>query len=306
MLIWFMHGASVRRVEYADSLREQLIQRFSDRGLSIPEFYSSYWGESLGSPTQMWDWVQQDLEVFKWDNPQTDIDDVFHYRQRREQLISGFFNDIFNYLNTQQGREVRRTIAVQFLNFLNSAPLEEDLHIVAHSLGSIILWDILFSEAFDTSDPAFYVRHAIKGLSGRSEGRKVKLRSITTLGSPLLFFNRLLNIDVLRLKQFADRYTGTPLRWLNVINASDIFAYPLRASLELENSTFYFRDHYLGERNFLKKSIGDVAMALGLMTDHSRYWSSDRVCQLVTANLLGELETLEQNSRILEFGEFDQ
>ena len=306
MLVWFMHGASVRRVEYADSLREQLIERLSDRGLPTPEFYSSYWGESLGSTTQLWDWVQQDLETFKWDNPQIDVDDVFHYRQRREQLISGFFNDIFNYLNTQQGREVRRTIAVQFLNFLAATPFEEDLHIVAHSLGSIILWDILFSEAFDVSDPAFYVRHAIKGLSERSEGRKVKLRSITTLGSPLLFFNRLLKVDVVRLRQFADRYTGTPLRWLNVINASDIFAYPLRASLELEASTLYFRDHYLGERNFLKKNIGDVAMALGLMTDHSRYWSSDRVGGLVTANLLGELETLEQTSRILEFGEFDE
>ncbi|HEY9909421.1 MAG TPA: hypothetical protein V6D18_17660, partial [Thermosynechococcaceae cyanobacterium] len=189
---------------------------------------------------------------------------------------------------------------------LAATPFEEDLHIVAHSLGSIILWDILFSEAFDVSDPAFYVRHAIKGLSERSEGRKVKLRSITTLGSPLLFFNRLLKVDVVRLRQFADRYTGTPLRWLNVINASDIFAYPLRASLELEASTLYFRDHYLGERNFLKKNIGDVAMALGLMTDHSRYWSSDRVGGLVTANLLGELETLEQTSRILEFGEFDE
>jgi hypothetical protein len=305
MLIWFMHGASVRRVEYADPLRQNLIESLSDRGIAIPEFYSSYWGDSLGSTTQMWDWVQQDLELFKWDNPQTDLDDVFHYRQRREQLISGFFNDIFNYLNTQQGREVRRTIAVQLLNFISSAPLEEDLHIVAHSLGSIILWDMLFSEAFDPSDPAFYVRQAIKGLSERSQGHKVKLRSITTLGSPLLFFNRLLNIDVLRLKQFADRYTGSPLRWLNVINASDIFAYPLRASLELADSSLYLRDHYLGERNFLKKNIGDLAMALGMVTDHSRYWTSDRVCRLVTANLLGELETLEQNSRILEFGEFD-
>jgi hypothetical protein len=305
MLVWFMHGASVRRVEYADPLRSRLIETFTDRGLILPEFYSSFWGDALGNANQLWDCVQQDLEAFKWDNPQIDIDDVFHYRQRREQLISGFFNDIFNYLNSQQGREVRKIIAVQLLNFLKDAPFDEDLHIVAHSLGSIILWDILFSDKFEPSDPALYVRSVIKGLSSASDGRKVKLRSVTTMGSPLLFFNRLLDIDVQRVHQFANRYTGAPLRWVNIINASDIFAYPIRTSLEQDGSTLYVRDTFLGERNFLKKSIGDVAMAIGLVADHSGYWRSRRVAQIVMANLLEEVELLEQSSRILEFGEVD-
>ncbi len=129
-------------------------------------------------------------------------------------------------------------------------PFDEDLHIVAHSLGSVILWDILFSDTFSPNDPAFYIRNVIKGLSGPGEGRKVKLRSITTLGSPLLFFNRALNIDIQRLKQFASRYTGKPLRWINIIHASDIFAYPIRTSFELEGSSLFVRDVYLGERNF--------------------------------------------------------
>lgn len=305
MLVWFMHGASVRRVEYADPLRSRVIEAFTDRGVPIPEFYSSYWGDGLGNTDELWDWVQQDLEAFKWDYPQVDLDDIFHYRQRRQQLISGFFNDIFNYLNSSQGREVRRTIAVQFLNFLTATPLEEDLHIVAHSLGCVILWDILFSEKLDVNDPAFYVRNAILGLSASDRGRRVKLRSLTTMGSPLLFFNRVLDIRVEQIRQFASRYAGNPLRWVNVIHASDIFAYPIRASLELEDSLLYVRDKYLGDRNFLKKNIGDVAMALGLVADHSGYWRSSRAAQLVVANLLEEYETLEQNSRILEFGEVD-
>lgn len=305
MLVCFMHGASVRKVEYADLLRSRLIDEFTDRGLPTPEFYSSFWGDALGNTSELWDWVQQDLEAFKWDHPQIDIDDVFHYRQRREQLISGFFNDIFNYLNSKQGRDVRRIMAVQLLNFLAEAPFEEDLHIVAHSLGCVILWDILFSDKLDSNDPAYYIRHVIKGLSRAGSGRKVKLRSVTTMGSPLLFFNRLLDIDSEQIQQFASRYTGAPLRWINIIHASDIFAYPVRASLEIDDATLYLRDQYLGERNFLKKNIGDVAMALGLVSDHSRYWSSQRVARLVAANLLGEVERLEQTSQILEFGEFD-
>ncbi|HIK17895.1 MAG TPA: hypothetical protein IGS53_21765 [Leptolyngbyaceae cyanobacterium M33_DOE_097] len=305
MLVWFMHGASVRRVEYADPLRSRLIQLFSSSGTPIPEFYSSFWGDSLGNTDQMWDWVQQDLEAFRWDHPQIDLDDIFHYRQRRQQLITGFFSDIFTYLNSKKGREVRKVIAVQFLNFLtSSATFDDDLHIVAHSLGAVILWDILFSDKYDSSDPAYYIRHTIRGLNPSGKG-KVALRSITTMGSPLLFFNQWLDVDDEHLKKFARQYVGKPLRWINIINASDVFAYPIRASLEIEEDNLYVRDQYLGDRNFLKKGLGDVTMALGLVSDHSSYWRSGRVAQLVAANLLGDYTTLENVSRILEFGEVD-
>jgi hypothetical protein len=194
---------------------------------------------------------------------------------------------------------------VQWLNFLTEAPADEDLHIVAHSLGSVILWDILFSDSFAPDDPAFYIRNTIKGLRKNDQGRSVKLRSITTLGSPILFFNRALSIDGNHVKQLASRYTTHPLRWVNIIHASDIFAYPIRASLDLDGSSLYFRDQYLGERNFLKKNIGDVTMALGLVADHSRYWQSTRAANLVAANLLEDYATLEQISPVLELGELD-
>jgi len=305
MLVWFLHGASVRQPTYADPLRTRLIEAFTSRDRPIPEFYSSFWGDTLGSTNELWDFVQQDLEAFKWDNPMTDVDDVFHYRQRREQLISGFFNDIFKYLNTESGKEIRRTIALQFLNFLTDNPFEEELHIVVHSLSSVILWDILFSQNYTSSDPARYIRGAIEGLSTTSEGRKVKLRSITTLGCPLLIFKDLVKVENAPIQQFASRYLGTPLRWVNVIHASDVFAYPLRSVFDVEDSTLFFRDHYLGERNFFKKSLGDVTMALGLISDHSHYWRSKRVSQLVLANLIDDVETLSANSSVLELGEFD-
>jgi len=305
MLVWFLHGASVRRSEYADPLRTRLIEAFTSRSLPLPEFYSSYWGDTLGNTNDIWNFVQQDLESFKWDHPTIDVDDVFHYRQRREQLINGFFNDIFKYLNTQSGREIRREIALQFLNFLTDTPFEEDLHIVVHSLSSVILWDILFSHDYGNSDPAVYIRNAIKGLGPPSEGHKVKLRSITTLGCPLLIFKDLAKVDPGALKKFASRYVGTPLRWINVIHASDVFAYPLRSTFNVDDATLFFRDHYLGERNFLKKSLGDMTMALGLIADHSQYWRSRRVSELVLANLLGDTTALSINRPILEFGEWD-
>jgi hypothetical protein len=305
MLVWFMHGASVRQAGYADLLRSRLIDDFVKRDVTVPEFYSSYWGDALGRTDEIWDFVEQDLAAFKWENPQIDVDDLFHYRQRRQQLVTGFFHDIFQYLSGDRGKEIRRTVATQFLNFLSDNPYDEDLHIVVHSLSSVILWDLLFSEAYSTSDPAYYIRSVIKGLAASGEGRKVKLRSITTLGCPLLIFKQLMSVQEDPLKQFAGRYTGNPLRWINVIHASDVFAYPLRASLNLDDSILFFRDHYLGERNFFKKNIGDVAMALGLVADHSRYWRSLRVSQLVLANLFGDMAVLANNGSVLDFGGFD-
>jgi hypothetical protein len=306
MLVWFMHGASVRQPAYADPLRSRIIDHFTAQDLPIPEFYSSYWGDALGSTGEVWEYVSQDLEAFKWDYPQIDLDDVFHYRQRREQLITGFFHDIFQYLSSDRGREIRRTVAKQFLNFLTDNPFEDELHIVVHSLSCVILWDLLFSEDYgNESDPAYYVRSAIDGLSTNPEGRKIKIRSITTLGCPLLIFKQLMSANDQTLKQFAIRYANTPLRWINVIHASDVFAYPLRSSLSLDDDALFFRDHYLGERNFFKKSLGDVTMALGLVADHSRYWRSVRVGRLVLANLLGDYDVLTTNCAVLEFGEFD-
>ena len=294
MLVFFIHGASVRTVEYADSLRNALVREFVDRNLEIPQFYSSYIGDAIDDFHQLWDYVEQDLGNLSWDYPQLEPDDLFHYRDRRRQFIVEFFGDLCNYLNSSRGKKVRKVIALQLLNFIKSVPNETDLHIVAHSLGSVIWWDILFSHQFHSGDPAFYIRDVIKGLSAPSSVRKVVLRSITTLGSPLLFFDRLLDIEPEQLKQFARRYTKQPLRWVNIIHASDMLAYPIRASLDLDGTIpLYVRDRYLGDRNFLKKSIGDVTMALGIMADHTGYWRSERVARLVTANLLGDRAAIE-------------
>jgi len=223
-----------------------------------------------------------------------DIETIFSYRNFREQLITKIFGDIFTYLNPDYGHAARKTIALQLLNFIKDHPGDDDLHLVAHSLGTVILWDILFSDKFSDSDPAFYIRDIIKGLSGYREGRKVYLRSITTMGSPLLFFNRMLGIGPEKVKEFATRYVNKPLRWINIINAGDMFAYPLESSLSIHYQNLFFKDMYLEDKDIIKRSLGDVAMALGLVDDHTIYWKSQRVAQLITANLLGDYSVLDR------------
>ena len=302
MLVFFLHGTSVRNFAYSDRTQGFILNELLQRGeLETPYFEAGFLEDLLGAD-ELWDWVLQDIENFKWDNPGVDIETIFSYRNFREQLITKILGDIFTYLNPDYGHAARKTIALQLLNFIKDHPGEDDLHLVTHSLGSVILWDILFSDKLSDSDPAFYIRDIIKGLSGYREGRKVYLRSITTMGSPLLFFNRMLGINPDRVKQFATRYVKKPLRWINIINAGDIFAYPLESSLSIHYPNLFFKDKYLEDKDMIKRSLGDVAMALGLVDDHTIYWKSERVASLITANLLGDYSVLERANMLKNLG----
>jgi len=70
----------------------------------------------------------------------------------------------------------------------------------------------------------------IESLNIDRNEQKTYLKSITTMGSPILFFNMMLNISSAKIKDFTEKYHHQPLRWLNIIHSSDIIAYPLKAS----------------------------------------------------------------------------
>lgn len=75
----------------------------------------------------------------------------------------------------------------------------------------------------------------------RTSEQKNYLKSITKMGSPILFFNMMLNISSAKLKDFTEKYQHQPLRWLNIIYSSDSIAYPLKASLNASSiPTIFF------------------------------------------------------------------
>ncbi|NES24946.1 MAG: hypothetical protein F6K41_40070 [Symploca sp. SIO3E6] len=158
----------------------------------------------------------------------------------------------------------------------------------------MILWDILFSERFKPEDPAFDIRAMIEGYSQPEQMRKIKLKSITTMGSPILFLNIMLEVSSDKLKEFADSYQNEPLRWINIIHSSDLVAYPLRSSLNLNSSdNLFLRDEYIStDANLAEKTARavnqvDAAMVLGGTDAHIGYWQCQQTGHLVTGNLLG-------------------
>jgi hypothetical protein len=260
MLIFFIHGVATRDVKYADPLKRSIQESFAQLGKTFPYFHSCFWGNALNDVSRMWNLIHQDLQNYKKKHPQSDIQEIFRYQTFREGFFSEFVGDMFTYLNPKRGVEIRKAIAQQLLAFIKDHPEETELHIVSHSLGTVILWDVLFSERFHSKDPAFYIRSVINGLAGDREVRKLQLKSITTMGFPILFFNTMLNIDSDRVKEFTVNYQNDPLRWLNIIHASDVIAYPLGAGLAIDETyRLKHEDVYIStDANFAEKAARSI------------------------------------------------
>jgi len=60
----------------------------------------------------------------------------------------------------------------------------------------------------------------------------VRLHSITTMGSPIVFANQMLDVRAEELEVLFQVYRAdSPLRWTNIIHPSDVLAYPIRNSI---------------------------------------------------------------------------
>lgn len=300
MLIFFIHGVATRDVKYADSLKAMIRAQSLEKKAAIPHFYASFWGNTLSDVSKMWHQIHQGLQEHKAENPQVDLQDIFRYQLFREGLLSAFVGDMFTYLNPIRGYEIRKLIAQQLIGFIKEFPQETDLHFIAHSLGTVILWDILFSDLFAAKDPAYHIRAIIQGFNRESQSRQVKLRSITTMGSPILFFNTMLGIDPAKVNAFAQNQTQ-PLKWLNVLHASDVIAYPL-ASFKGKSDCFQIQDAYIAtDVNIpgkMARAAGqmELSMALEASNAHTDYWSCESTVRLITRHLFNHADIQWNNS----------
>ena len=306
MLVFFIHGVATRDACYSSNLQQLIKTEFSHREEKNPHFYAGFWGSALTDIGKIWNGIDEDLAAVKKKYPKIASEEIFRYRTFREGLFSQFLGDFFTYMNPDKGREIRKTIAQQLYNFIKENPNDSELHIVAHSLGTVILWDILFSDRFSAKDPALSIRAMIRELENQTDVKlkhQVNLKSITLMGSPILLINMMLDVRPEKVNQFAHSYSSEqPLRWLNLIHASDLIAYPLKASLHLaENSCLKFTDEYLLEDvNLAEKtarSLGqtDLAMVLGSSDAHNNYWNCHETARLITNNILNQPKAVFPN-----------
>lgn len=307
MLAFFIHGVATRDVKYSQPLIEGIKQEFVQNDQKLPYFYTSFWGHVLSDFNKIWNHIDDDLASLKKQDPSNDPSEAFRYRKFREGLISEFTGDMFTYMNKQQGYEVRKLIADQILKFVQKHPEEKEICIISHSLGTVILWDILFSDNFDDDDPAHSIRKLLSGAQEAEDTPTISLAGIVTMGSPILFFNAMLGIDADKIKVKINDYTSRQIQWTNIVHASDIIAYPLSSSLRLDaNSKLMFQDVLLcKDANLIEKAarkVGpqEVALVAGMVDAHTGYWSSEEVAQIVSGILQAERDTIKNVTRLLK------
>lgn len=297
MLIFFIHGVATQNVGYADGLKRLIKNDFLNKKQNPPHFYSSFWADILNDIGKLWNYIDNDLQDAKSQYSRAQFENIFRYREFREEFFSRFIGDFFAYMNPERGAKIRQKVASQLCDFLNQNPSENELHIVAHSLGSVILWNLLFSNRFQvTQDPTFIFRNVIQGLSDSTSSHQVLLKSITTIGSPLLFVNTMLELRTEVIYQLAEHYNQEPLRWINIIHASDIIAYPIKSSLQgISSKNLSLKNEYLIEDvNLVEKTartIGqeNVAMVAGSKDAHIQYLNCSQTAILIIENILGNL-----------------
>ena len=288
MLVFFIHGVATRDVKYSHSLVEGIKKEFNQENKKLPFFYSSFWGHVLNDFNKIWNYIDEDLNSLE-KKYSVSSKDSFRYRQFREGLISEFTGDMFTYMNEKQGFEVRKLIADQLTKFLEQYPDEKEIHIVAHSLGTVILWDILFSDKFKEGDPAFLIREKISGRGVEDSNEQASLASITTMGSPILFFNAMLGINAEDIERKIQSYTPKTIKWVNIVHASDVISYPLSASLNLQKGRtnlifrdfFIYKDANLLETAARKVNQEEIALFAGIVDAHTSYWSLPEVAQVI-------------------------
>ena len=256
--IVFIHGVNTRETveppTYADALFT-LIQAsvaHQSHNASEPHLVKAplYWG-SVGIAAEAGLLKEYTYSSEKWKK--------LWFRKMRSGVLLEFSGDVALYMSRYVGAKVADKLKTDMFAQLGPAILapnaEDRVHLVAHSLGTVVLFDILFSARWDQEGIPGYesvkaIREGIYGVEPNwTQG--IRLASISTMGSPLGLFS-LMDIDqssieqkdgkneivnthdiTPRLQQFLERIPtrlgseDKRLPWLNFAHPGDPLASPL-------------------------------------------------------------------------------
>lgn len=299
----FIHGVNTRETRdqpsYANQLIEQ-IQRLRSSQMEI-EFCPLYWGDVNIE-------AERDLQGRLEESP---VWDKLYFKEFRAKQLLQFVGDAALYISRAVGRKVVEKLikdAQRCLQRFN--PQADHIHLITHSLGTIILFDILFSSRWDGYGDVEELRNLI--FQGGSP-----IRSIHTMGSPLGLFSLTMvsapplpnTHDVtVRLRQYLQDFCSTPnakLIWRNYLHPMDLIATSIeqllpnmlgstQACLDIKDvltqevdildqlSSLFSRTLIAGD---LREQVEKLQLALLAGQAHSSYWSSPAVASTIVQTI---------------------
>ncbi|TYQ29813.1 hypothetical protein [Pseudanabaena sp. UWO310] len=246
------------------------------------------------------------------------------FQDERKSQVLRFAGDAALYISRHVGLDVANRLKEQIANGLqdykfDSDPKKKDhVHLITHSWGTVILFDILFSSRWDNLDStdqnsALLLRNGVFGLKGNNGQYKegFHLSSIHTMGSPITIFSLLMTdadrqpdpldheeriFDKL-YPSYGSSHTITPslrlileylyqergtnrLPWRNFIHPADLIANPLDPILfnVLRHAA---RCIDLKDIVLNGKSLTWIGAAINaaLFDAHGKYWEDDLTAQ---------------------------
>lgn len=322
--IVFVHGVNTREEReektYADKLIERIDAEIASKSSKMTcEYIPLYWGDvNLEEEQKLLTKLQQSPTWKKmW------------FREFREKQLMQFVGDAALYISRHVGSKVVIALAEQLKEKLPANPTPGDrMHLVTHSWGTVILFDVLFAGRWDNPDlPAYEsvqkIRQGIFGVKPEPN-HGIRLSSIHTLGSPIAFFN-LINVvsgdnqsrgereltqeqaksiathDITPqlealLEQLYNERGQKTLPWRNLMHPGDPVAYPLATIMpDLVDGKRQFLDiqdvvtSNADLSDFLVQPISRSLLALLHGGDaHGSYWESHDVVKTITEVILQE------------------
>lgn len=243
----FIHGVytrgNLRTISYADRLFESVekIVRRKNPALSLVKI-PLYWG----------DLNEEEEERLKRAYRSSPDWPKFWFRTFRETTLLQFIGDAALYVSRDTGARIMGRLNQQMREGLQPFEPDDRLHIIGHSFGALILFDMLFATRWDEPDhpgyePILGIRELLYGMEpGEREG--FLLSSIHTFGAPIGLFSLIdvpsengngrknshsitprLRKLLRRLREERDRYS---ISWFNYAHVADPLAYPLKPLIE--------------------------------------------------------------------------
>jgi len=304
----FIHGVRTRNnilnPSYADPLFANIQAQVTEKASSLHlEKVALYWGDVANEEEKQ---LKQTYELSPtW--PQ------FWFRDVRETLLLQFVGDFALYTSRYVGAQVVQTLKDQLATVLHGSQPEDRLHLVTHSFGAIILFDLLFSSRWNPPDApghdnVMLIRDALYGIDPNS-GHGLRIASIHTMGSPLGLFS-LMDVDSSEqnrpyathdvtprlqklLLSLAQQREGRQLPWLNFAHPGDPLASPLDPLLyeiiDGERRYLIVHDQITQPMAWFERLIGLLRQRAIALVDfslaHSSYWRSKEVAALIAQTI---------------------
>jgi hypothetical protein len=192
-------------------------------------------------------------------------------------FITFFLGDVAAYVS-ENDNNIRRTVWQQMEPHISQ---DSCYSIIAHSLGSVIMFDYLFNLFEDNNLflPESEGSESQSETNSNNQKLRINFRNLFTLGSPIgLFMLRKGDLwkneskfNSIKNPVQNDPENGIQRTWLNFYDEQDVIAYPLENLFNLNPTSN-------------KGAIKDVLVNTGwfAVDSHTRYWQNEQVAREIS------------------------